>query len=321
MPISPTPWRLQVAGACDELVQFLTDHRAAAAVVLNSLPAIQRSRLARDLSRTLAAVGLHDAEGAAFALVVEAVASAFTSSAATARPRDGGAMTLAIDSGSWRLSVRAASPGTSDVATSAGGGGAATVDVRPGGLVVVRNRRGGDRGAVELSRDYTWHIKVHGATWNTVLDLTGLTISGIELDSGTGNLTCTLPAPIGAVPIRVNSGLVGVAFHRPKGTAVHATVSSGSVKVRLDDQPIRATTADMQWETPGALQRADRYDLTVYSGCVRVSMDASAPAAPQLTRPSAPSEDRADAPPRAHQGVSLILDGIEKRLADRGLPA
>lgn len=309
--ISPISWRAQVAAACDELAQFLGDHRAAATVVLNCLPVVQRSRLARDLARVLAAQGLETPESAAFALIAEAAASAFVTPHPTGRQRGGKVMTLAVDSGSWRVLVRAGAPGAADLATSVGGGGAATVEVRPENLVLVKNRRGGNHGAVELNPDYTWYFKIHGGTWNTVLDLSGLSISGIELDSGAGNVTCTLPAPSGLVPIRVNSGIVGVTMHRPRTAAVHAVVSSGSVKVRLDDKPIRTVKSDVQWDTPGAPRSPDRYDLTIYSGCVRVTMDADAP---DVAQPA--SRDMDGAPVwRADEGVSLILDGIEKRLS------
>jgi AcrR family transcriptional regulator len=318
VPTSPPGWRPQVASACEALTQVLSEHRAAAGVVLGSLTTLQRSRLTRDLARVLGLAGLEDSEGAAFALVVEAAASASTSPVASMPPRAGEVMTLAIDSGSYRAMVRPAPPGTVDVVTSAGGGGAASVDVRPGGLVVVRNRRGGNRGAVELNSEYTWYIKLHGATWNTELDLSGLRISGIELDSGAGKVTCTLPAPSGVVPIRVNSGIVGVTFHRPANTAVHATVCSGSVKVRLDEQLIRAAASDVHWDSPGALRSDDRYDLTVYSGCVRVTMDASARAAPRPPDLLAPRHVMAAPSRRTDQGVALILDGIEKRLSEHG---
>jgi AcrR family transcriptional regulator len=314
VPVAPPSWRAQAGAACDELAQFLRQHRAAATVVLTYLTVVQRSRLTRDLARILAAAGLQEAEGAAFALVVEAAASAFTTPPPTGRGPGGQAMTLAIDSGSWRVLVRAAAPGTADIASSAGGGGAASVEVRPDNLVLVKNRRGGDHGAVELSPDYTWYFKVHGGTWNVALDLSGLRVNGVELDSGTGNVSCTLPMPVGAVPIRVNSGIVGVTLHRPRDAAVRATVSSGSVKVRFDDKPIRAMASDVHWETPGAARSSDRYDLNVFSGCVRVSMDASAAIRPAAPSPPVPS-DGGDVPMwRADEGVGLILDGIEQRL-------
>jgi hypothetical protein len=275
---------------------------------------VQRSRLMRDLAQVLGAAGLAEADAAATSLIVEAAVSAFAEPQAGARGRGGQLMTLAIDSGSWRVLVRAAASDTGDVATSTGGGGAAAVEMRPGGVVLVKNRRGGDHGAVELNPNYTWYFKVHGGTWNTVLDLSGLRISGIELDSGAGNVTCTLPAPVGVVPIRVNSGIVGVTLHRPRSIAVHAMVSQGSVKVRLDDKPIRLTS-DVQWDTPGAMQAPDRYDLAVYSGCVRVTLDEAATA----VAGAAPAPASASGDPftrRADQGVGLVLDGIEKRISE-----
>jgi AcrR family transcriptional regulator len=314
VPISPPSWRSQAGAACDELALFLRQHRAAATVVLTYLAVAQRSRLTRDLARILAAAGLQEAESAAFALVVEAAASAFTTPPPTGLGPGGRPMTLAIDSGSWRVLVRAAAPGAAAIASSVGGGGAASVEVRPDNLVLVKNRRGGDHGAVELSPDYTWYFKVHGGTWNIVLDLSDLRVSGVELDSGTGNVTCTLPAPIGAVPIRVNSGIVGVTLHRPRDAAVRATVSSGSVKVRFDDKPIRVMASDLNWETPGATRSNDRYDLNVYSGCVRVTMDASAAIVPHAPSPPPTSDSGDVATWRADEGVSLILDGIEHRL-------
>jgi AcrR family transcriptional regulator len=314
VPASPAGWRPRVTAACNDLAQFLKVHQGAATVLLGSLPVVQRSRLTRDLAQVLESAGFPDAETAATSLVVEAAVSAFTEPPAAARGRGGQLMTLAIDSGSWRVLVRAAASDAVDVATSTGGGGAASVEMQPGSLVLVKNRRGGDHGAVELSPNYTWYFKIHGGTWNTVLDLSGLRISGIELDSGVGNVTCTLPAPVGVVPIRVNSGIVGVSLHRPRNTAVHAAISQGSMKVRLDDQAMRLKS-DVHWDTPGAMQATDRYDLTVSSGCVRVTMDAAAPPVPgappaDATGASDPSTWRAD------QGISLVLDGIEKRLAE-----
>lgn len=315
VPVSSAPWRSQVTEACDQLARFLREHRAAAAVVLSSLPVVQRGRLARDLGRVLAAAGLEDAESAAFSLVLEAAASALTGPAATGRGGGGGRMTLAIDSGSRKVLVRAAAPGTVDVATSVGGGGAASVERHPGNLVIVKNRNGGDRGAVELSPDHIWYLKLHGATWNTVLDLSALRISGIEMDSGAGNVTCNLPAPKGVVPIRINSGIVGVTLHRPRDAAVHATVSSGSVKVRFDDRSIRAVTSDVQWETPGASRSTDRYELVVCSGCLRVTMDALSPAPPRGPIAGTALDSGDPSTWRPDQGVALILDGIEKRLS------
>jgi AcrR family transcriptional regulator len=129
VPAPGSAWRPQVTAVCAELARYLKLHRGAATVVLGSPAVVQRSRLTRDLARLLSAAGLADAEGAATTLVIESAVSAFTEPPAAGRGPGGQAMTLAIDSGSWKVLVRAAKSDTVDIATSTGGGGAASVEV------------------------------------------------------------------------------------------------------------------------------------------------------------------------------------------------
>ena len=240
-------WRADATATCDELAGVVRQHRSAASVVLACLPAVRRSRLRRDLTRLLAPIGVANPDAVAFALIVQVVAAVTGGAVSPAAQGPGAAMTLRVDSGSWRVLVRAApADAPVDVAASEGGGAAPYLDLREG-EVVVRNRRGARRGAVELSRSHAWYIKLHGGTWNTTLDLTGLRITGVEMDSGGGNVTCILPTPQGVVPVRVNSGIVGVTLRRPRGAAAHALIQTGSVKVRLDGELIRASMVDVNW--------------------------------------------------------------------------
>ncbi len=309
-------WRREVIATCDELTQVVHRHRSAASVILSSLPVVRRSRLRRDLSRVLASTGVDDPDGIAFALVVQVVAAA-TAAPSSPGHAPGRGMTLRIDSGSWRVMVRAAPPDAAvEIAGSEGGGAAPYLDMSADGEVVVRNRRGANRGTVQLSRDHAWYVKLHGGTWNTTLDLTGLRVTGVEMDSGGGNVTCILPMPQGIVPIRVNSGIVGVTLRRPRDAAAHALVQTGSVKVRFDGELMRATMADVQWDSPGAAQSTDRYDVTVCSGCVKVSMDATAPS-DRVPTPVMTNDTGAAVHGGAGQVVELIIDGVETQLAAR----
>ena len=303
-----------MTATCDDLARFLKVHRGAATVLLGSLPVVQRSRLARDLAHVLSSAGLADADVAATTLVIEAAVSAFIEPP-VAGGRGGQLMTLAIDSGSWRVLVRAAAPDTVDVATSTGGGGAASVEMRPGNLVLVKNRRGGDHGAVELSPNYTWYFKVHGGTWNTVLDLSGLRISGIELDSGAGNVTCT---PARADRCGADSDQQRHRGRHPPPPSHHggARCSVAGVGARAPRRQADPPHVGRPVGHPGRPEAANRYDLTVYSGCVRVTMDTDAPAVPE----AAPAGNVASGDAsiwRSDLGISLVLDGIEKRLSDR----
>ena len=97
--------------------------------------------------------------------------------------------------------------------------------------------------------------------------------------------------------------------------AIASSVSGGRIALRPVGSPIRAVKSDMQWDSSTPMRSDDRYDLAVYSGCVRVTLDTAAP----VTRSAVPASGSADDDSawRADQGVSLVLDGIEKRLTDR----
>jgi AcrR family transcriptional regulator len=311
VPAGAAGWRDRVSAACGHLAARLRD-REAAALLLACLPVLRRSTLAAEISGILADAGLPDPGGAAFALLVDVVAAASVAPAPAVVHGIDRVMTLAIDSGSYRVTVHAGAPDMVDPAASVGGGGAASLETHDPDRVIVRGRRGGNRGAVLLNPRYAWRLKVHGGTWNTTADLTGLRLRGVELDSGAGNVTAVLPPPVGVVPLKVNSGLVGVTLRRPRNAAVHALVHSGSVKVRFDGKPLRVTPSDVRWESPGASGSADRYELTVHSGCVKVSMDATAPDIP--APPAAPAAMPPAGAEPAQDAVGLILDGIESRI-------
>lgn len=311
VPSSRADWRGTVASACERLSHRLRRDPGAAPLILSTPAAVVQSRFTRDVAAVLVAAGLPGADEAARALVVQVVAAASLAPLAPRRPRSDQLMRLAIEGGSYRAVVRPGDAGMADVARAVGGGGGGPfVETRPDGTVLVRNWRGGNRGAVELNPDFTWFVKVHSGAWNATFDLTGVRLGGVDIDSGCGNVTCTLPAPRGIVPIRINSGIVGVTMHRPRGTAARALVHGGSLRVRFDSEAIRATRSDVRWHSSDVATAEDCYDVTVHSGCVKVSMDATAPRA---SAPAPLSEQRVDEELPA-SGVDLLLDGIERRL-------
>ena len=111
--------------------------------------------------------------------------------------------------------------------------------------------------------------------------------------------------------MRINSGIVGVTVHRPRNAAARALVHGGCFRVRFDDRAIRATASDVHVQSSGADSAPDCYDITVHGGCVKVVLDAAAPAA-------APAPPPPDSTPRATTSISavdLLLDGIEARLS------
>jgi hypothetical protein len=170
-------------------------------------------------------------------------------------------------------------------------------------------------GEIELNPRHPWRFQIQGATWNTVLQVGGLDVRAIKLDSGAAKVECFLPRPHGVVPIEVSGGVVGLSLHRPPGVAVAADISTGAVRLKLDDYSVKAAVMDSQWESSdGASTAPDRYQLSIRGGAVQVSLDAIATAPP--TRQAQPE------PPPTSQvepatALDILLDGVEARVRSR----
>jgi hypothetical protein len=183
-----------------------------------------------------------------------------------------------------------------------------------GERVVVRRLRGVGRGELELNPRRPWKFKVQAPTWNTVLDLAGIDVREIWVDSGAANIECFLPEPRGVVPLHVSSGVVNVRIHRPREAAVVAVVHTGAVKFRLDDTSSKVAVLDVHWQSAGALGAPDRYELDVSSGVVDLGLDVYRPKVRPLE--AAPRSEAAPVHARAGKPASaldILLDGVEAR--------
>jgi hypothetical protein len=188
---------------------------------------------------------------------------------------------------------------------------AASPAIVRGETVKVRRLRGAGRGDIELNPRHPWRFQIQGPTWNTVLDVGGLDVREIKLDSGAAKVECFLPRPRGVVPIIVSGGVVGVNLHRPPDVAVVADISAGAVRLKLDTFSVRAATADTHWESAGASTSAHRYELRISGGAVQVSIDVTDDKA-SATPAAADQPDRTSVgePARA---LDILLDGVESR--------
>ncbi len=180
-----------------------------------------------------------------------------------------------------------------------------------GEQVVVRRLRGVGRGEIELNPLRPWKFKVQAPTWNTVLDVGGLDVREIWIDSGAANIECFLGEPRGVVPIHVSSGVVNVSVHRPREAVVAAIVHTGAVKLKLDQFSTKVAVFDVRWNSEdGAPSARDRYELDVSSGVVDFKLDTYTPKATHLDV-TAPEPKAKGKPVTA---LDFLLDGIEAHL-------
>ncbi len=115
------------------------------------------------------------------------------------------------------------------------------------------------------------------------------------------------------MPIHISSGVVNVSLHRPRGTAVIAHVHTGAVKLRLDDYSTKVAIFDVHWQSVGALEAPDRFDLDVSSGVVDLKVDSYRPKVERAA--AAPAESQPAGKPAS--ALEILLDGVAARIAPR----
>jgi TetR/AcrR family tetracycline transcriptional repressor len=307
----PSAWRQAVLDAGTVLAIRVARQKDADRILLEVPDALERSGTYDDVKLHLQSAGLQPAEAGqvALAVMVQVI---------TARKRPQGAVLgaefaawVAIDSGSRGVVVHAGSDMEALFTVAADQGTAAPSAVVRGETVVVRRLRGVGLGEIELNPRHPWRFKIHGATWNSVLDASGLDVREIKVDSGAAKVECFLPPPRGVVPIDISSGVVGVTLHRAPGVAVIADCHTGALRLKLDDYSVPAVINDIHWESAGAAKAPDRYELRINSGVVQLTLDTGAGRMP------APIAPRTAEPKPETQPVSaleILLDGVETRV-------
>jgi AcrR family transcriptional regulator len=308
-------WRSAVTDASAALRERVASQKGADQILLEVPDALERSATFAQLKAQFQAAGLQPVEANELALLV--MVQVITARAPVDHPvmTSGAVASIAVDSGSRGVLLRAGGDMQGLVRGVHDRPSAAPAIVR-GERVVVRRLRGGGAGEIELNPRHPWRFQIQGPTWNTTLELGGIDVREIKLDSGAAKLECFLPRPKGIVPIVVSGGVVGVKLHRPHGVVVAADVSSGAVRLKLDDFSVRASVTDLQWESAeGASAAPDRFQLRVSGGAVQVELDSYAPLQEQVHASSHAEDQPAGEPATA---LDILLDGVESRVSRRG---
>lgn len=304
-------WRKAVLDAGLVLSNRVVAQKDADRILLEVPDAFERSGIYADLKLHLQRAGLQPVEAGevALAVMVQVI---------TARRRPEGPVleadataSIAIDSGSRGVLIRVGSEMESLIRVPADRRVAAPAIVR-GETVVVRRLRGVGLGEIEINPLHPWRFNIHGATWNTVLDVGGANVREVKVDSGAAKVECFLPPPHGVVPIDISSGVVGVNLHRSPGVAVVADCHTGAVRLTLDGYWIPAVINDVKWESDGAAKAANRYEVRINSGVVQLTLDSQVSSTPAPIASPAAETQPATQPVSA---LEILLDGVESRVS------
>src|SRR5438270_6306938 len=304
-------WRQSVLAIGAALGTSVNAQKDADRILLEVPEALERSDTFADLKSQLQAAGLQAAEAGDVALMVmTSVISRRTHEESPVFPSGGDVASIAIDSGSRGVMLRAGTVDMEPMIRVPHDQAAAAPAVVRGETLVGRRLRGIGRGEIELNPRRPWRFKVQAPTWNTVLDLPALDVREIHVDSGATNLECFLPEPHGVVPIHISSGVVNVTLHRPSGAAVVALVHTGVLKLKLDDLSTKVVLSDLHWQSEGASNARDRYELDVSSGVVDLRLDVYTP---KVQRAETPAIEPASKSKPA-SALDILLDGVESRV-------
>jgi AcrR family transcriptional regulator len=306
-------WRQSVLAAGAALRRRVADQKDADRVLLEVRDALHRSRLYASIKVQLESAGLQPAEAGDVALMVMVHAMAGQVPSEDAPVKAGSPASIAIDSGSRGVVLRQGSDMETLFRVPHDRRTAAPAVVR-GETVIVRRLRGVGEGEIELNPRHPWTFRIQGPTWNTTLDVGGLDVREIKMDGGAARVECFLPEPRGVVPIIVSGGVVGVKLHRPRGVAVVAAISTGAVRVRLDEFNSNAVVTDLRWSSEGAEKAADRYELRISGGAVQVSLDSETKSVPRADTQPEPEPAPVGHPASA---LEILLDGVESRVKSR----
>src|SRR6202521_6087294 len=219
-------WRPVVLRTVASLQAAVAAQQDAARILLEVREACQRSDAYRSVKSHLQDAGLQPVESAEVAFMVMVhVLSNRAKSDEPPMPKSGATASIAVDAGSRGVVVRLGADMETLIRIPHDPAAAAPAVVR-GETVKVRRLRGVGHGYIELNPPHPWGFTIQGPTWNTALDVGGLDVREIKLDSGAAKVECFLPRPRGIVPITVSGGVVGVNLHRPPDVAVIATIST-----------------------------------------------------------------------------------------------
>jgi AcrR family transcriptional regulator len=305
-------WRPAVLSTAAALRSVVVSQRDANRILLEVPDSLTGSATYATLRRQLEVAGLRPAEASEVALMAMADVIAPPALARETPVEAGSVASIAIDSGSRGVLVRPGADMLGLIRTAPDGASAAPAIVH-GERVVVRRLRGVGYGEIELNPRHPWRFQIQGATWNTMLEIGGLDVRAIKLDSGAAKVECFLPRPRGVVPIEVSGGVVGLSLHRPRGVAVAADISTGAVRLKLDDYAVKAAVTDSKWESEkGASVAPDRYHLSIKGGAVQVMLDSEAKAVDPVI-----AEVPVEAIGEPVSALEILLDGVESRVNSR----
>ncbi len=259
----------------------------------------------------------------------------------SAPPGPSGSGRLLFTHGAIHLTLRADSS-LPDLYMTRFEGRAPNIQVREGTVVVEGHGHGRSHSSeLVLNANVPWEVELQGGAVHVTAQLDSASVRSFVVGGGASDVTLVLPPPDGTVPVLIEGGVNNVAIHRPPGTPVRVRIGSGASRLVLDASQFGSVGGEIRWQTPDFDASVDRHDVEIRGGARRLTVDTDTSAPEARRAPRALVDDirqeRKARPPdeyptvlavidqltdpdlgaRFEFGLTVLLDGLERRLAAR----
>lgn len=124
---------------------------------------------------------------------------------------------------------------------------------------------------VGLSPNVPLELRVHSGASSVALDLSGLKVTYLNVDSGASAVDVTLPEAAGRTEAHVKAGVAGVHIRVPEGVAARIKTQNGLSGTSID--PYRFPKNGSDYQSPNYDTATNRVDLYVETGVSGLTID------------------------------------------------
>jgi hypothetical protein len=111
-----------------------------------------------------------------------------------------------------------------------------------------------------------WTLLVRGGLSRFEADLAAGKLASLEISGGVSDARLDLPAPAGAVPVRISGGASELGLRRPAAAGVDLAVKGGISHLRLDDQSFGAIGGAARLASGAIRADASHYAIEISGG-------------------------------------------------------
>lgn len=125
---------------------------------------------------------------------------------------------------------------------------------------------------IKLNERVPWSITENSGATTSTLNLAGVQVGTINVNTGASRNDITLGEPSGIVPVTINGGSLNVHLHRPHGTAASIAVAGGAVNLNADGRQMHAI-GNLTFQSPDFATEGNGYRIEVNGGACTVTLD------------------------------------------------